>query len=90
MLLFLLFSYYEELFADNIFNAILGADFNNAKAILERHPEFVNARDQNKNTPLHIAAEMGMVDVARLLISKGACITAKNTDAMTPLHYAVQ
>ncbi|RYP73942.1 hypothetical protein DL769_004113 [Monosporascus sp. CRB-8-3] len=39
---------------------------------------------------LHFAAENGYEDVARLLLDKGADITAKDNDGWTPLHYAAR
>ena len=39
-------------------------------------------------TPLHDAAEQNSVDVARLLIERGADIDAKDNNGSTPLHYA--
>ncbi|KDO17811.1 TKL protein kinase [Saprolegnia parasitica CBS 223.65] len=41
-------------------------------------------------TPLHRAAYNGHVDVARLLLDKGADVEASNANGYTPLHYAAQ
>ena len=41
------------------------------------------------NTPLHIAAVNGHKLVARVLISKGAFIDAKNCENMTTLYAAM-
>ena len=51
----------------------------------------VNAKDRldcSGATPLHFAAQLGLRDVANLLIQKGANIEA-GTDSGTPLHWAV-
>ena len=39
-------------------------------------------------TPLHIATKKGYIDIAQMLISKGAKIDAKNLSEFTPLHFA--
>jgi len=40
-------------------------------------------------TPLHFAALNGHLDIASMLISKGADVNVKNTYELTPLYYAV-
>lgn len=48
----------------------------------------VKARNEKGETPLHWAAKMGRVDIARRLLSKGADINAKAYHDFTPLHWA--
>ena len=50
----------------------------------------IDARDKAKNTPLHLAAQYGHIDMVDLLLSKGASIEAKCPYGKTPLHYAAQ
>ena len=40
------------------------------------------------NTPLHVAAERGLIEVVEWLCKKGAAITAINVENQTPLHMA--
>ena len=41
-------------------------------------------------TPLHWAASYNSLDVARLLIDRGAEVDARDEDGRTPLHYAAR
>ena len=45
----------------------------------------VNAKDENGETPLHLAATK---ETAELLIAEGADVNAKDKDGVTPLDYA--
>src|SRR4051794_1981459 len=55
---------------------LIGADPNS------RDPEFF------LHTPLHSAAQSGLIDTARRLLQAGANPNAKNDRGHTPLHYA--
>ena len=49
----------------------------------------VNIRDDNEDTPLHIASRQGQLDVVKLLIENGANIHAQGGIlGYTPLHDA--
>ena len=49
----------------------------------------VNARDEDGNTALHIAAYMyGRTEATKALLAEGADVNATNRDGYTPLHYA--
>ncbi|GMH39508.1 hypothetical protein BSKO_07406 [Bryopsis sp. KO-2023] len=50
----------------------------------------VKAVTDNKNmeTPLHIAARAGRLDIVQKLINCGVSVTARTKDGSTPLHYA--
>jgi ankyrin repeat protein len=51
----------------------------------------VNAKDDNwGETPLHIVAEKGDIELAKLLISKGADVNAGTITGTTPLYYATR
>jgi ankyrin repeat protein len=41
-------------------------------------------------TPLHVAAEFGRLDVVRLLLAKGADVNAKGANSQTPLYLACE
>ena len=50
----------------------------------------VGARDQAGNTPLHLAAEAGNKEAARVLVHSGAPSQERNTAGLTPLHVAAK
>lgn len=47
------------------------------------------ARDNHGNTPLHIAAYKGSIDIIKILIAAGVDKNSENLDGCTPLHMAV-
>jgi ankyrin repeat protein len=62
-------------------------DIDRLKAALEQDPESANMRGGDGQTPLHVAAN---VQVARLLIERGANLETKDIDHVsTPAQYAM-
>jgi ankyrin repeat protein len=50
----------------------------------------VNAKDEDKNTPLHYAAENGHLLGVRILLDAGAKLSARNDEEDTPVHTAAE
>jgi len=48
----------------------------------------VGTTDKHSETPPHALAEKAYVEVARLLLDKGASVSATDKDGKTPLDYA--
>ena len=47
----------------------------------------INTRNKYRQTPLHLAATGGHIEIVRLLLEKGADINARDIKG-TPLHWA--
>ena len=58
--------------------------------VLIEHGAEVEALDWLGRTPLHWAAQFGLVDVADLLIQSGAEVDRQGQDGATPLHWAAR
>lgn len=58
-----------------------------AQLLLDAHAN-PNRVGENGDTPLHIAARLGHLDVQRLLIKSGADTKMPNRDGLTPVDFA--
>ena len=50
----------------------------------------MNVHDSNQNTPLHLAATRGRLDLVRMLLKRGAEVQARGIRGYTPLFSAVE
>jgi ankyrin repeat protein len=66
----------------------LAVDLRNINGTHDMSRADTNARDEQQNTPLHLAIQVGAEEVCRMLIEAGAAIDAKNHQQCTPLHRA--
>jgi len=58
--------------------------------MLKDNPKLVYCRNKMGNTPLHLAMNMGYIDIVKLLLAKGADVNARDSYSSTPLHYAAK
>jgi len=91
-------SYVDSLhdFGQQLINAVHLGDLETMKKVLDSHPELVNAgtdlpRHERPSDALtmrliHLAIAEGKVEVVRLLIERGADLSARNDEGRTPLH----
>ena len=56
----------------SIFESVSAGDIDALEGILREDPSLANARNEEKQTPLYVAAAKGNVEAAKLLLSHGA------------------
>ena len=56
---------------------------------LEDEPALVNAHSHDGWTPLHLASFFGHIEVANLLLARGADVNAQDDEGNTPLGRAI-
>ena len=60
-----------------------------AKIVAIEYPKDVNSQSfDDASTPLHLTSRQGHVDVARMLVERGADASVQDEDGRTPLHHA--
>ena len=57
---------------------------------IDRPVDSIATRSAFGDTPLHIAALWGELEMATVLLDAGADIDARGEDDYTPLHYAIE
>lgn len=65
-------------FSDPIHDAARKGDAKKVRAILQADPKAISAKDNHGDTPLHLAALHGQIEVAQVLLDAGADVNAKN------------
>ena len=78
-----------DLMEENIskmFTYVRNADFEGGDTMLDEGVD-VEVKDQNGNTPLHVAAQQGLKKIAKLLLRRGAKINTVNLAGNSVLHY---
>ncbi len=71
--------------AGPIHDAATNGDLGQIKTILSDNPTQVNDKDARNNTPLHLAAGGGHLEVVKFLVSKGADINLGDNENSPPI-----
>jgi ankyrin repeat protein len=74
--------------SQDIFDLLRKGDVPAVKALVEKSPQLVDARDGNGMTLLHYAAIGGSADLINYVIDKGAKVELQDAQRKTPLHLA--
>ncbi len=77
--------------AGEIHDAAAAGDLAKAEKLLASDPKLLTADDDHGDNPLHVAALNGRVDIAKLLLARGADVNAASHGGfeMTPLFCAI-
>jgi Protein of unknown function (DUF1566)/Ankyrin repeats (3 copies)/Ankyrin repeats (many copies) len=76
-------------FCGPIHDAVRAGELNKVEVLLKDQPNLVSSKDEKLGqTPLHIAAFGGRIDIAKLLLANKADVNAKANNGATPLHLA--
>lgn len=81
--------YFMSTYIKNCFKAAADNDLDRLRFYLDKYPEFVDVPDKNGNSILFHAVLHNRMDAARLIIAKGANVSLRNIDDITPLDIAV-
>jgi ankyrin repeat protein len=75
-------------FCGPIHEAAQQGDVAAATALLQNNSRLAFSKDEDGDTPLHLAARMGHIDMVKLLVAHKADVNAKDRIDDTPLHLA--
>lgn len=70
--------------------AVTRKDLDGVTRILRASPDIVDAKNDRGRTPLHVAAQWGLNEIVKVLISEGADIGARSRWKYVPLHFAAE
>jgi len=75
--------------AADIHVAVRAGDIKRVEALLKHDPQLLESQaNQYRTTPLHIAAHDEQMEIAKLLVSRGAKLEAPDKDLATPAFLA--
>ena len=72
----------------DIFTSVRHGNRVRTQRLVDEDDSIAHARDAFGNTPLIIAAQNNQIDIAEILVLKGADVDARNTKGNTALHFA--
>lgn len=74
--------------SQEIFDAAQKGDLAKVKSLVQENPDLVNAKNNDDNTPLHIAADEGHLEIVHFLIQEGADVNSMNAVRRNPVLLA--
>lgn len=73
-------------FTDDIHEFAQKGNLEGLKALVEKDPELVSAKDKDGRTPLHWACRGVHLEAVKFLVDKGADVNAEDSNKVVPLH----
>lgn len=70
--------------------AVRGKNVDIVRFLIEEKQADINAKDNVNGTPLHDAAQRGLFDIVKYLLSKGASVDVRNKLGETPMDCAIR
>ncbi|RUR19620.1 hypothetical protein ELY21_03215 [Legionella sp. km535] len=80
----------SKCFKDNLLSASCDGKLNEAVRLVETFPDLIHSKTDAGNTPLHLAAMTGQVEVIEFLLKNGARIDTVNHAGSNPFHKFLQ
>jgi hypothetical protein len=84
----MLFSFFNQVFTQEIHEAVKTGDVEKVKMLIEKDPTLLNARDNFNATPLHWAGIRCQREIFMFLCEKGADVNATENHGGTPMQWA--
>ena len=76
------------LYSQELLEAVKAGDLAKVRALVERDPGIVNAKNPGGQTILFAAVSFGRLEIADYLVSQGADVNVRMSFHLTPLHVA--
>jgi len=77
-----------SIYSQDIYQAVIDGNTDLVKKFLQQDPDLLNAKNQDAMAPLNLAAENGQLEVAKLLLKKGADPLLGDNENSGPIHLA--
>jgi len=75
---------------ETLFNACQDGDLRKAKSLIRNDPGLIDIYDPSGSTPLLVSVENGHLNIAEILIYRGANVNLSGNLGVTPLHLAAE
>jgi ankyrin repeat protein len=75
---------------ETLFNACQDGDLRKAKSLIRNDPGLIDVYDPSGSTPLLVSVENGHLNIAEILIYRGANVNMSGNLGVTPLHLAAE
>ncbi|HUO11090.1 MAG TPA: ankyrin repeat domain-containing protein [Phycisphaerae bacterium] len=81
---------HQDTRAESILPLILSGEYGRVRTIVEANPAALTISDSYGNTPLHLAAAAGQIELVQFFLAHGASPNLRNHHGDTPLAYGLR